>query len=85
MAVIVVLGSVLFMPVSVAIDVSFHEVPSSCKAGDVIEVVVAFGEGVTVLVHPAAATVESNDMLIKKTSTLFFIKSGSPRQEIELV
>ena len=77
-AVIVVLGSVLFMPVSVASDVSIHIGRSSCKAGNVV-VAVAFGEGVTLLVHPAAAAVESNNMLISKTREIFFIKSSSPR------
>ncbi len=81
LAVIVVLGSVLFTPVSVASDVSFHVVPSSCNAGDVVDV--AFGEGFTLLVHPAAAAVESNSMLISKTREIFLIISSSPRQEIE--
>ena len=57
---------------------------SSCKAGNVVVVAVAFGEGVTLLVHPAAAAVKSNSMLISKTREIFFIKSSSPRQEIEL-
>ena len=47
LAVIVVFGSVLFTPVSVASDASVHVVPSSCKAG--VDVIVAFGEGVTLL------------------------------------
>ena len=72
------------MPVSVASDVSFHAVPSSCKAGDVVDVFDAFGEGVTLLVHPAAAAVASNNMLINKTREIFLIKSSSPRQEIEV-
>ncbi len=78
-AVIVVLGSVFFTPVSVASDVSFHVVPLSCRAGDVVDVV-AFGEGVTLLVHPAAAAVESNNMLISKTREIFLIISNSPQQ-----
>jgi len=78
-AVIVVSGSVLVMPVSVASDVSIQVGRSSCKAGNVCVVAVAFGEGVTLLVHPAAAAVESNNMLISKTREIFFIKSSSPR------
>jgi hypothetical protein len=73
---------VLFTPVSVASDASVHVVPSSCNAGDVVDV--AFGEGVTLLVHPAAAAMESNSMLISKTREIFLIISSSPRQEIEV-
>jgi hypothetical protein len=36
------------------------------------------------LVHPAAAAVESNNMLISKTREIFLIISNSPRQELEV-
>jgi len=63
------------MPVSIANDVSFHVVPSSCKAADVVDVVEVFGEGVTLLVHPAAAIVASSNTLISKTRELLVIES----------
>jgi len=73
------------MPVSVASDVSFHVVPSSCKVDEVGDVIVAFGEGVTLLVHPAAAAVASNNVPISTTRKPFFIRSSSPRFEYRAV
>jgi len=69
-AVIVVFGRVLFIPVSVANDVSFHMVPASGTKGDVVAVVaVLVLAELIVLVgfvtHPAADT-ETNT--VKRTA-----------------